>query len=204
MRAREWKNWLKVARGTRGAEIAETAMILPLLFVFIMAVFWFGQAYRIYGTITQAARQGARAAVAPACSTCTASSDPSANAWAAVQSTMQAAHLDPTQLRPPTTLPPLCSCSSSASTTSCTGGSVVSCDSGETNICVQGVSHPNGNSDPALEGNVELSAPGQGGAGECGISVSFQYPYSFWLPFSALNKETIQLRAQAEMRSESQ
>jgi hypothetical protein len=204
MKARGWTNWLDVARETRGAEIAETAMILPLLFVFIMAVFWFGQAFRIYGTITQAARQGARAAVAPACATCTATSDPSANAWAAVQSTMQAAHLDPTLLKQPTPLPPLCSCSPNASSTSCSGGSIVACDSGETNICVQGVSHPNGNSDPASEGNVELSAPTQGGAGECGISVSFQYPYSFWLPFSALNKETIQLRAQAEMRAESQ
>jgi TadE-like protein len=203
MKARGWTNLGNVARDTRGAEIAETAMILPLLFVFVMAVFWFGQAFRIYGTITQAARQGARAAVAPACATCAASNDPSANAWAAVQTTMQAAHLDPTQLQQPTTLPPLCSCSSTASVTSCPS-SPVSCDSGETNICVQGVSHPNGNSDPAFEGNVELSAPGQGGAGECGISVSFQYPYSFWLPFSALNKETIQLRAQAEMRAESQ
>jgi hypothetical protein len=202
MKARRWTNWLNVARGTRGAEIAETAMILPLLFVFIMAVFWFGQAFRIYGTITQAARQGARAAVAPACATCAASNDPSANAWAAVQSTMQAAHLDPTLLKQPTPLPPLCPCSSSASSTSCTGGGAVSCDSGETNICVQGVSRTEGN--PPTESNVELSAPAQGGAGECGISVSFQYPYSFWLPFSTLNKETIQLRAQAEMRAESQ
>jgi hypothetical protein len=201
MNGRGWRKWLNPACGTRGAEIAETAMILPLLFVFVMAVFWFGQAFRIYGTITQAARQGARAAVAPACATCAASNDPSANAWAAVKSTMQAAHLDPTQLQQPTTLPPLCPCSSSASGTSCSP-STVSCDSGETNICVQGVSRSGGN--PPTESNVELSAPGQGGAGECGISVSFQYPYSFWLPFSTLNKETIQLRAQAEMRAESQ
>jgi hypothetical protein len=196
------KKWLDLASGTRGAEIAETAMILPLLFVFLIAVFWFGQAFRIYGTITQAARQGARAAVTPACATCASSNDPSANAWAAVQSTMQAAHLDPTQLKQPTTLPPLCPCSTNASSTSCTGGGAVSCDSGETNICVQGVNRTGGN--PPVESNVELSAPLQGGAGECGISVSFQYPYSFWLPFSALNKQTIELRAQAEMRAESQ
>ena len=81
---------------------------------------------------------------------------------------------------------------------------VVSCDGSQSNICVQGVTHPHGNSNPALEDNVELSAPANGGAGECGVSVSFQYPYKFWLPFSSLNNQTINLRAQAQMRAETQ
>ena len=80
----------------------------------------------------------------------------------------------------------------------------MSCDSSQTKICVQGVTHPNGNSKPAVEDNVELSAPGLGGAGECGVSVSFQYPYKFWLPFSSLNNQTVNLRAQAQMRAETQ
>ncbi|MGB6332406.1 MAG: TadE/TadG family type IV pilus assembly protein, partial [Candidatus Sulfotelmatobacter sp.] len=71
-------------------------MILPLFFMIFLAILWFGQGFRIYGTITRAAREGARAAVAPVCTTCAGSSDPSANAWSAVQSAMQAAHLDPT------------------------------------------------------------------------------------------------------------
>ena len=178
-------------------------MILPLFFMIFLAILWFGQGFRIYGTITRAAREGARAAVAPACTTCAGSNDPSANAWGAVQSAMQAAHLDPTQLQQPTTLPGLCACSSGAGT-SCGGVHVVSCDSSQSNICVQGVSHPHGNGNPALEDNVELSAPANGGAGECGVSVSFQYPYKFWLPFSSLNNQTIKLRAQAQMRAETQ
>ena len=54
-----------------GAEIAETAVVLPLLFSILLGIFFFGRAYNIYGTITQAAMQGARAAVAPTCATCT-------------------------------------------------------------------------------------------------------------------------------------
>jgi Flp pilus assembly protein TadG len=196
--------WYGAARDSRGSEIAETAMILPLFFMIFLGIFWFGQGFRIYGTMTRAAREGARAAVAPACTTCAGSNDPSANAWTAVQSAMQAAHVDPTLLQQPTTLPGLCTCSSAASATSCSGGAVVSCDSSQTNICVQGVTHPNGNSKPAVEDNVELSAPGLGGAGECGVSVSFQYPYKFWLPFSSLNNQPVNLRAQAQMRAETQ
>jgi Flp pilus assembly protein TadG len=195
--------WYGAARDARGSEIAETAMIMPLFFMIFLGIFWFGQGFRIYGTMTRAAREGARAAVAPACTTCAGSNDPSANAWTAVQSAMQAAHVDPTLLQQPTTPPGLCGCSSSASTTSCSA-TTVACDSSQTKICVQGVTHPNGNSKPAVEDNVELSAPGLGGAGECGVSVSFQYPYKFWLPFSSLNNQTVNLRAQAQMRAETQ
>jgi Flp pilus assembly protein TadG len=186
-----------------GAEIAETAIVLPLLFMFLLAIFWFGQAYHIYGAITHAARQGARAAVAPPCATCSSSNDPSAKAWAAIQTAMQAAHLDPTKLRQPTTPPALCNCSPSAGTTSCTS-STVPCDTSQTNICVQGVTHPGGNGDPPTVADVQLSAPGQGGAGECGISVSFQYPYSFSLPFTSVNNTTVPVQAQAQMRVETQ
>jgi Flp pilus assembly protein TadG len=197
--------WRVLLRNTRGSEIAETAMILPLFFMIFLAIFWFGQAFRIYGTITRAAREGARAAVAPVCTSCGTANDPLANAWNAVQSTMQVAHLDPTQLQQPTTPPALCGCSPSATTTSCSS-TTVPCDGSQNNICVQGVSHPNGNGNPPSETNIELSAPGNGngGAGECGVSVSLQYPYKFWLPFSSLSNQTIELRAQAQMRAETQ
>ncbi len=204
MKRSGWTTLRDLTRSADASEIAETAMILPLFFMIFLAILWFGQGFRIYGTITRAAREGARAAVAPVCTTCGGSNNPSANAWSAVQSAMQAAHLDPTQLRPPTVSPALCACSPTATTTSCSS-TTVACDSSEiNNICVQGVSHPNGNSKPALEDNIQLSAPVNGAAGECGVSVSFQYPYKFWLPFSSLNNQTIKLRAQAQMRAETQ
>jgi Flp pilus assembly protein TadG len=200
--------WRSLARAVRGSEIAEFAMILPMLFLLLIGVFWFGQAFRIYGTITNAARDGARAAVAPGCATC-AGVDPSASAWTVIQNDLQAAHINPSVLRQPTSPPPVCACLAGASATSCTTATVP-CDSEETNICVQGVTHT-GSNNTLNEGLVQLSSTVQatgstlsGGAGECGISVSFQYPYTFWLPFTSLDKQTINLRAQAQMRAESQ
>jgi Flp pilus assembly protein TadG len=190
------KTFRRLVRGTRGTELAEAAVVLPLLFMMLFAIFWFGQAFRIYGTITHAAREGARAAVAPACATCGGTNDPSRNAYNAIKNALVADNLDPNKLQQPAAPPTL---------TSCGGGGAVSCDGGQANICVQGVTHPNA-SDPTtvVEGNVQLAATAAGGAGECGVSVSFQYPYSLWLPGSSLNKQLFNLRAQAQMRAESQ
>ncbi|MFZ0773627.1 MAG: TadE family protein [Candidatus Sulfotelmatobacter sp.] len=184
--------WRYLARNTRGSEIAETAMILPLLFVILLAVFWFGQAFRFYGTITHAAREGARAAVAPACATCTASS-PVQNATNAVSSALAAANLNPASAQAPVATPNLCLCG-----TPYPCGSPMQCQSvSASNVCVQP--------------NVQLSYPANGGAGTCGTSVSFsyQYPFHFTLPCwpqpcTSLDLSKITLPAQAEMRQEAQ
>jgi hypothetical protein len=189
----------RLARETDASEIAEAALVLPLSFMVLLGVFWFGQAFRIYGTINHAAREGARAATAPACSTC-ASVDPSQNAYNAIQNALLAAKLNPAQMAQPATRPSVCSCT--ATGTVCTGGGAVACDSGQSNICVQGVTHAGAN---VNENNIRLSSSNGGkGAGVCGVSVSFQYPYNFWLPFTSLNKQTIQIQAQAQMRAEAQ
>lgn len=189
------KVWRNLACGCRGAEIAETAMILPLLFVFVMAIFWFGQAFRIYGAITHAAREGARAAVAPYCATCTGTNSAVQNATNAVGSALTAAHLDPTQAAAPSPVPSLCPCGSPNS--SC-GGFAVSCQTASaSNVCVQP--------------NVQLSYPTLGGAGTCGTSVSFSYKYPFHFtlpcwpqPCTSLDLQNFALPAQAEMRLETQ
>src|SRR5260370_17115352 len=74
----------RLARETRGQEIAEAALVLPILFMLMLGIFWFGQAFSIYGTITHAAREGARAAVAPLCATCGTPLDSAAVAQNAV------------------------------------------------------------------------------------------------------------------------
>jgi Flp pilus assembly protein TadG len=191
-----------LARNTRGSEIAETAMILPLLFMLILAIFWFGQAYRIYGTITHATRQGARAAVAPVCATCAPLSTSTGNpntqsAVTAVTSAMAAANLNTAQLQAFTswTPPALCPCGSASSSCS---SNAVQCDtsvSSNTGVCVQP--------------NVQLSYTSGGqatGAGTCGTSVSvrYQYPYHFFIPYTSLDLGNIALPAQAQMRSETQ
>jgi Flp pilus assembly protein TadG len=189
------KTFRRLVLGTRGTELAEAAIVLPLLFMILLAIFWFGQAFRIYGTITHAAREGARAAVAPACATCAATTTPTQNATTAVTNAMTAAHLNTTELAALSTWTPpaLCPCGSSSS--SCTPKS---CDSATINVCVQT--------------NVQLSyVSPQGGAGSCGTSVSlrYTYPYRFTLPCwpqpcTSLDLSKVNLPAQAQMRLETQ
>ena len=51
----------KIFLNTSGNELVEMAVMMPVLFSVLLAIFYFGRAYNIYGTITQAAIQGARA-----------------------------------------------------------------------------------------------------------------------------------------------
>jgi hypothetical protein len=189
-----------IGRDDRGAEIAEAAAVLPLMFMIILGIFWFGQAFSIHGTITRAAQEGARAAVAPSCTTCSTAADPSTNAYNAVRSSLLAAHLDPAQLQQPSTIPPMCACGSSSIT--CSGTGIVSCDGSQSSICIQGIQHPE--EDPMQETLVQLAPSGTSGPGVCGIAVSFRYPFRFWLPFTSLNKQQIWLQAQAQVRAETQ
>jgi Flp pilus assembly protein TadG len=167
----------RLARETGGTEIAEAAAVLPIMFMILIGIFWFGQAFSIYGTITRAAQEGARAAAAPKCTTCAAGGTAGANAYNAIQNALIVAKLDPTKLQPPSTIPSLLSCVD--------GVTSVTCDGSPSNVCVQE--------------NVQLST---GSAEVCGVSVSLQYPYTFWLPYTSLNKQTIQLTATARVRQE--
>ncbi len=192
--------WHSLAQDGRGSEIAETAMIIPLFFMIFLAIFWFGQAYRIYGTLAHGARAGAEAAVAPPCATCTGTSSPASNAQTAVYNALLAAHLDKHQLvtwtgkSPKWTPPTLCACGSSSD--SCPTKSI-SCDSSVSDVCVQE--------------NVQLSYQSQGGMGTCGISVSarYQYPLHFYIPCASwpctsLDLNDLLLPGQAQMRVETQ
>ena len=176
------KSFKRILLGTDGAEIAETAVVLPVLFTVLLGVFFFGRAYNIYGTITQAAIQGARAAVAPACATCGNLALPADQiATNVIAPVLQASKLDPALVQ---ALSPIaCACGSVAC------GSTVACDpagvAATPSICVQQ--------------NVALSTTGT--AQQCGTSVSFKYPYGFNLPFQSF---TLQMKASAQMRGENQ
>jgi len=92
----------------RGAEIAEAAAVLPLMFLFLLGIFWFGQAFSIYGAITRAAQDGARAGALPYCATCNGTNTTTAyatNAVAAVQSDLLASKLNPSLAQYPTPRP---------------------------------------------------------------------------------------------------
>jgi len=170
-------------RETTGAEIAETAAVLPVLFMVLLAIFFFGRAYNIYGTITQAAQQGARAAVVTQCATCGNTAPTAAQiATNFVGPVLQASHLTVAAVTPGS--PVACACGSVAC------GATVACDPAGTgaspSICVQQ--------------NVVLTNPASS-TQACGTAVSFQYPYNFNLPFESF---TLNMKASAQMQTENQ
>jgi Flp pilus assembly protein TadG len=169
-------------RDTSGAEIAEAAAVLPLMFMILIGIFWFGQAFSIYGAITRAAQDGARAGAAPVCTTCAAGSSAATNATNAVTASLAISNLNIGVARQPLTIP-------SFPTNACTSGATNPCDAVSSNVCVQ---QP-----------VQLSSLSNGSA-VCGISVSFQYPFQFHLPFASLNNQKIWMTASARVRLETQ
>lgn len=142
---------------TTGTEIAEAAAVLPLMFMVLLGIFWFGQAFSIYGAITRAAQEGARAGAAVYCTTCTSGNSATTNATNAVNNALTQAQLDPTK--------------------------------------VQSLS---------VQVPIQLASASSGTGGVNGVSVSFQYPFQFWFPFTPLNKQQIWLPAAAHVRLENQ
>jgi len=174
----------RVACDTRGAEIAEAAAVLPIMFMILLGIFWFGQAFSIYGAITRAAQDGARAGSLPFCATCNGDNTLTAyatNAVNAVQNDLLASKLDPTLAQWPASHTALPACA--------VGGGSKDCDnSASTRVCVQAP--------------IQLTNSGLGATGLCGISVSISYPYRFWLPFTSISKQTILITASSRMRLE--
>jgi hypothetical protein len=169
---------------TDGAEIAEAALVLPLVFMMLLGIVWFGRAFNIYSTIQQAAQQGAITAARATCATC--ASPNSFPAGGTVDNTiytiLQASNLDPTQIKPsvspgqpPCPLPPP---APPGGTCTVTGNNIWVCS------------------------NVLLNSTAAAQAPQCGTIVSFQYPFQFYLPFTSLNMQQIVLSAQAQSRME--
>src|SRR5277367_1126744 len=137
-------------RSHEAAEIAEAALVLPVVFIFLLGVIWFGRAFNIYSTITQAAQQGAIAAARSNCVTCGDAPTSDINVVAAISSVLQASSLNdpiPINLSPPTPL-------------SCIDFSVLTCSVyNNVTICRQALLNP-----PAASGNQ---------TSQCGTIVSF-------------------------------
>ncbi|MGO9123395.1 MAG: TadE/TadG family type IV pilus assembly protein [Terriglobales bacterium] len=160
-----------------GSEIAEAALVLPLAFMMLLGIYWFGRAFNIYATINDAAREGARSLVARTCATCNNNPFPPGNGVAIITQTMKASSVDPTQIQ--TYVPTL---------NFCAGGNVAGNCTANNNV--------------TMCNNVLLSPPAAAGPQACGASVSFQYPYQFWLPFTSLNNQQILLTVNVQMKGE--
>lgn len=169
--------------GDAGQEILELALVLPLVFMLLLGIYWFGRVFNIYSTINHAAREGARVATAFACATCGNAQSPPASVESAVLASLQASSLDPNRI---SALTP--------SSLSFCGGltQAQACTTTNKNIYV-------------CENVVLNNAPGNStGASSpvCGASVSFQYPYQFYFPFTSLNFQRVLLKADVQMKNQ--
>ncbi len=170
-----------ILSGTSGQEIAEAAVVLPLLFMLLLGIYWFGRAFNIYGTINHAAREGARVGMTSNCASCGNTPATNAQIATAVTDALQASRLDPSQAQiyTPTPTPAACPGFSLACANATTTGA------GKVRIC-QPVQLNAGSSNPPV----------------CGVTVSFQYPYQFWFPFTSLNGQKIYLKASVQADGE--
>ena len=168
---------------TDGTEIAEAALVLPVVFMLLLGIIWFGRAFNIYSTITRAAQQGAITAARPTCASC--GSDPGfpvdATVDGAINAVMQASSIDPTQIPANSNPPTPVSCVNPPTPVTCSNTNNIT-------ICREVLLNYTTGTPPP---------PSQ-----CGVIVSFQYPFQFYLPFTSLNLTKITLSAQAQSRME--
>jgi len=167
-------------RSADGAEIAEAALVLPLVFILLLGIVWFGRAFNIYATITQAAQQGAITAARSSCATCGNTPATTSAVGNTVSGVLQASHLDPAQIKASAS-PGLLACPSPPAPP---GGACTA--SNQIWVCR----------------NVWLNSAFAAQPPQCGSVVSFQYPFQFYLPFTSLNLQQIVLSAQAQSRME--
>ncbi len=166
-----------------GAEIAEVALVLPLVFMFLLGIVWFGRAFNIYSTIQQAAQQGAITAARATCATCaTPNAFPTdTTVTGAVASVMNASNLNPAQIPVNSNPPSPIFCANPPYPTG-------ACSTTIDNITICR--------------SVQLNSPASTQPPQCGIVVSFQYPFTFYFPGTSLNLQQIILSAQAQSRME--
>jgi hypothetical protein len=178
-------NIKRIARqlgSTDGAEIAEAAMVLPLVFTLLLGIVWFGRAFNIYSTITQAAQQGAITAARASCGTCGNDFPLNGPVQTAVEAVLKSSNLDPAQiLANPNPAAPS-PCANPPSPTPPAGCTTT----GNIKVCR----------------NVWLNSAYATQPPQCGAIVSFQYPFQFHLPFTSLNQQQVILSAQAQSRME--
>ncbi len=162
-----------------GAEIAEAALVLPLVFMLLLGIIWFGRAFNIYSTIQQAAQQGAIKAARATCATCGNAQAADSAVTGVVEAVMNSSNLDTSQIQASTlsTPPP---CASPYPVGSCTP------EPDKVTVCR----------------NVQLNPPATTQPVQCGTVVMFQYPFTFNFPGTSLNMQKIILSAQAQSRME--
>lgn len=175
----------KIVSGTVGSEIAEAALVIPIFFMILLGIYWFGRAFNSYATINHAAREGALAASMSTCASCAPPNMQTTQSTVAgvVTAALQASGLDPGQIQKYV-----------PATTSTCGGIATNCSSTNYNVTV------------CQNAQLTAAATPTPGLPVCGVIVSFQYPYSFSLPFGlppyGANAFNLQLKADVQMKGQ--
>lgn len=159
--------------------MAEAALVMPLAFMLLLGIYWFGRAFNTYATINHAAREGARVAVAQTCATCGNTPPTASTVASTVTQTMQASSVDPTQIIQYPSASTPASCPGAPAAATCNA-------SGKVTFC----------------NNVPITPSSSPYPQVCGVTVTFQYPFQFWLPFTSLNNQRIILTADSQMKGE--
>ena len=174
----------KLLAGAGGAEIAEAALVLPIAFMVLLGIYWFGRAFNVYATINHAAREGARYAVAQQCASCGNAPPTVANIALQVGQAMQASGLDPNLAITDSVTHPAC------------GGGNATC------------TVASGSGEPPISycTNVQLvptaQLPAGSGGPACGVAIDFEYPFQLSLPYTSLGAQPVNLTAHVQMRTE--
>jgi Flp pilus assembly protein TadG len=169
-------------RCTDGAEVLEAAIVLPVVFLLLLGIVWFGRAFNIYSTISHAAQQGAIRAARETGGTGVPDPATADNADTEVMKVLNASNLDSAQIQqweannPDPANPTFQPCPDPAPPVSCTltTHSIWVCSS------------------VLLDSTTKL----------CGSLVSFRYKFKSYLPFSSLNLQPVILSAEAQSRME--
>ena len=89
-----------IALDDSGQDIVEAAIVLPILFLILLAIFWFGRAFNIGSTIDRAAREGIKAVSRPSCATCGNAFQPNSQVVTQITNVLSADNLNIDNVKP--------------------------------------------------------------------------------------------------------
>lgn len=165
-----------------GQTLVEAALILPILFLILLGIFWFGRAFNIASTVERAAAKGIQVNSHQTCATCSPSNTAATNAQivAAIVAALQDDHLKTVNLTP--YMPAF----------SCNAGTPPTCTT------LQGVGICRGV--PLTCGTTQCQSPpiACGANAELGVRVSFGYNFNSPFPLANLTGLTLHASAQSQ------
>jgi Flp pilus assembly protein TadG len=159
-----------------GQEIAEAAVVMPILCLILLAIFWFGRAFNIASTVERAAKHGIQT-TDETCATCGNNTPTDAQIVANISTALQNDHLNAANLR---SYSPPFACNASPAPTCTTSQGVEICRNAP--LTCAGV-------------NCQNPPVACGPNPDLGIRVSFGYRFTSPLPIARLPAITLHASA---------